>query len=41
MTQDGGQGLDVHAVLQGVGGKGVPQVMEPHLLTVGVFQQEV
>ena len=29
MADDGAQGLDVHPVLQGGGGKGVPQIMEP------------
>lgn len=32
VAQDAGQGLDVHAVLDGEGGEGVPQIVEPDLL---------
>ena len=38
MADDDGQGLDVHAVLQGVGGKGVAQIVKPQMLTPRPFQ---
>ena len=38
MADDGGEGLDIHAVLQGGGGEGVAQVMEADVLTIGPFQ---
>ena len=38
MADDGGQSLDVHAVLQGVGGKGMTQVVKPQMLTPSPFQ---
>ena len=39
MAQDAGQGFGIHAVRQGVGGEGVPQVMEPDLGQPCLFQQ--
>ena len=38
MTDDGGEGLDVHAVLQRCGGESVPQIVKPDVLAVGTFQ---
>ena len=38
VADDGGQGLDVHAVLQGGGGKGVTEVVEPNILASGPLQ---
>lgn len=40
MAQDGGQGLDIHAVAQGVGGEGMAQIMEADVLASGVFQDQ-
>lgn len=39
VADDGGQGLDVHAVLQGHGGEGVAQVMEANLFTLRPLQR--
>ena len=36
MAQDGREGLNVHPVGQGVGGEGVPQIVEPNSFTPGV-----
>ena len=41
MAQDGGQRLNVHSVGQGVGGEGMPQIVEPDPLTSGVIQDPV
>ena len=38
MADDGGEGLDVHAVFQRCGGKSVPQIVKPDVLAVGPFQ---
>ena len=41
VPQHGGEGLDVHTVLQRHGSEGVPQVMEAHLLAPGPLQNAV
>lgn len=38
VTQHGGDGFDVHAVLKGQGGEGVPEVVESKVLQASVFQ---
>ena len=38
MADDGGESLDIHAVLQGGSGEGMAQVMEADVLTIGPFQ---
>ena len=38
VTDDGGQGLDVHAVLQGGGSERVAEVVEPNILAPGPLQ---
>ena len=38
MADNGRQGLDVHAMLQRVGGKGVAQIVKPQMLTPRPFQ---
>ena len=38
MTDDGGQGFDVHAVFQRCGGECVPEIVKPNVLAVGPFQ---
>ena len=38
VSQHGGDGLDVYAVLEGQGGEGVAQVMEPKVLQPGVLE---
>ena len=38
MTDDGGECLDVHAVLQRCGGEGVPQIVKPDVFAVCPFQ---
>ena len=40
MAQDRGQRLDVHSVLQGVCGEGMPQIMETRLPAPCVLQQQ-
>ena len=41
MADDGGQRLDVHSVLQGGGGEGVPQVVEPQTLALRPLQHRL
>ena len=38
VTQHGGDGLDVHAVLKGQGGEGMPEIMEPEMFQASAFQ---
>ena len=38
MTDDGGEGLDVHAVFQRCGCESVPQIVKLDVLAVGPFQ---
>lgn len=38
VAQHAGHGLHIHAVLQGRGGEGMPQIMEPDVRESGVFQ---
>ena len=38
VSQHGGDGLDVHAVLESQGGEGVPEVVESKVLQPSVFQ---
>ena len=38
VADDGGEGLDVHAVLQSGGGEGVTEVVKPNILTPGPLQ---
>lgn len=38
MTDNGGESLDVHTVLQRCGGEGVPEIVKPDMLAVGPFQ---
>ena len=38
MADNGGEGLDVHAVLQRCCGESVPQIVKPDVLAVGPFQ---
>ena len=40
MANDGGEGLDVHAVFQRCGCEGVPQIVKPDVLAVGPFQYD-
>ena len=41
VADDGAQGLDVHAVLQGSGGEGVPQIVKPQTLTLRPLQHRL
>ena len=41
MAQHGGESFHIHTVLQSQRREGVPQVMKPHLLAPGVFQDEL
>ena len=41
MADNGAQRLDVHAVFQGGGGEGVPQIMEPQALALRPFQHRL
>lgn len=38
VAQHGGDGFDVHAVLESQGGEGVAEIVEPEMLQTGVFQ---
>ena len=38
MADDGGEGLDVHAMFQRCGGKGVPEIVKSDVLAVSPFQ---
>ena len=38
VPQHGGHGFDVHAVLEGQGSEGVPEIMEPEMLQPGIFE---
>ena len=38
VPRHGGHGFDVHAVLEGCGGEGVTEIMEPDMLQSGVLQ---
>ena len=38
VPQHGGHRLYIHAVLQGSGGEGVPEIVEPEMLQSGVLQ---
>ena len=38
VAQNGGDSLDIDAVLEGQGGEGMPEVMESEMLQSGVFQ---
>ena len=38
MTDDGGEGLHIHAMLQRHGGEGMPEVVESHSFAVSPFQ---
>lgn len=38
VPQHGGHHLDVYAVLEGQGGKGVPEIVEPEVLQPSIFQ---
>ena len=41
MAQHRGEGLHIHPAAQCHGCKGMSQIMEPNLLALGVFQDEV
>lgn len=38
VAQHGGDGFDVHAVLEGQGGEGVPEIVEPKVLQASVLE---
>lgn len=38
MVQHTGHGFDIHTILQGCSGKGVPQIMESEMLQPGLLQ---
>ena len=41
MADDGGKGLNIHAVFQSCCGESMPQVVEAYLLALGVFQDDM